>query len=373
MAKVSGGSGAEKWRAFLAGEDVGPMVSPLCDDWALDIPYHWPYEEPDPFPPGHGDEILSQQMAMAKVCGWDATFLCGGGFVPRRPEVRPESRTAQVNGVSRTETRIRTPYGDLTSIVESKTSLHTVKAMVQTEEDLRRMAWVTRMQAEYEDDAIIADGWRRKKALRERGVMGTWFGAPVGYGLSHDETLFYLAADYPDAFQELVSASYDMLVKQLDLLAKAGFDYLFYCVDGTEWGSPAFFEQYVKEHTRQLHAIWRRSGGFVLWHSCGHVKKYLELGFFNDLKPEILETLSEPPVGDVPSLRWARERLDPAIATKGNVPLNILLQGKPEDVRAEVRRVRAQTAGYRHVVGLSDDLLKNTPLANARAFVEEAR
>jgi len=99
----------------------------------------------------------------------------------------------------------------------------------------------------------------------------------------------------------------------------------------------------------------------------------VELGFYNELKPDVFETMSEPPVGDLPSLRWARERLDPAIATKGNIPLNVLLEGTPDDVRREVRRVREQTAGWRHVVGLSDDVLKGTPLENARAFADEAR
>ena len=363
----------DKWYAFLAGENVGPMVSPLCDDWTIDIPYRWPFEEPDPFPPGHGDAILSEQMAMAGVCGWDATFLCGGGFIPARKEVHPESKTTPIPGGSRTETCIHTPYGDLTSITESMTSIHTVKRLVETEEDLRRMTWVTRMQMEYDDKQIIADGWRRKEALRERGVMGTWFGPPVGNGLSQDESLFYLAADYPDAFRELSEATAQLTMKQLDLLADAGFDYLFYCVNGTDWGSPAFFDEHVRESTRKIFAHWRKRGGFILWHSCGHVKAFVEMGAFNDLMPEILETLSERPVGNVPSLQWAREKLDPKIATKGNLPLNILLQGTAEDVRADVRRIRAQTAGTRHIVGLTDDLLKNTPLANALAFVDEAR
>ncbi len=348
------------------------MVSPLCDDWTVDIPYHWPYDEPDPFPPGHADHILSEQMAMAKVCGWDATYLCGGGFEPSRADIRPAVKTTNIGGGNRTEIRICTPYGDLTSCTESKTSQHTIKRLVETEDDLRRMAWLTRAQMEYDDDAVIKDGWRRKKALRERGVMGTWFGPPIGNGVS-GETLFYLAADYPDAFDELAAASFDLEMKHVESLAKAGFDYLFYCVDGTDWSSPNFFLERVLEPTRKLHKRWRELGGFVLWHSCGHVKAYVEMGVFNDLMPEILETLSEPPVGNVPSLKWARERLDPRIATKGNMPLDILLNGTTEDVRADVRRIRSATAGTRHIVGLTDDLFKNTPLVNARAFVDEAR
>ncbi len=51
----------------------------------------------------------------------------------------------------------------------------------------------------------------------------------------------------------------------------------------------------------------------------------------------------------------------------------MLLNGTEEQVREEVRQVREQTRGARHIVGLSDDVLANTPLANARALVDEAR
>ncbi|MCY2924025.1 MAG: hypothetical protein NT031_01050 [Planctomycetota bacterium] len=244
-------TGSEKWRLFLAGQDVGPMVSPLCDDWTIDVPYRWPFPEPDPFPPGHGDAILSEQMAMAGVCGWDATFLCGGGFIPAREEARPKTKvTPMPGGGNRVENCYTTPYGDLTCITEAKT-----------------LAWVIRAEAKYNDDEIIADGWRRKKALRERGLMGTWFGPPVGNSLPSDEKVFYLASDYPEAFAEVSAAQFDLACLQVDLLAKAGFDYLFYCVNGTEWGSPSFFRDHMQEPTRKLFKRWHDQGGVVLWHS----------------------------------------------------------------------------------------------------------
>jgi uroporphyrinogen-III decarboxylase len=184
---------------------------------------------------------------------------------------------------------------------------------------------------------------------------------------------FYHLADWPDAFEELHQANRDLCFRHLETLGNAGYDYLFYCVNGTEWISPGFFRQYILEDTREIFRRWRAMGGFILWHSCGRLARLVENGFYNDLKPEILETMSEPPVGDLPSLKWARERLDPGIATKGNVPLNILLLGTEEDVRGQARRIRSETEGYRHIIGLSDDILKGTPEANAKALVDETR
>jgi hypothetical protein len=240
--------GREKWFRFLAGEDVGPMVSPLCCEWHFREPYRWPFDHPEPFPEGHAHRMVTEQLASAGVCGWDPTFL----FYAHQATCR------------------------------------------------------------------------------------IWF-------------------------------------KRLESMRKAGVDYLFYCVSGTEWISPDFFRKYILENTRKAFARWHELGGFILWHSCGKVKKFVEDGFFNELKPDVLETLSEPPVGDLPDIGWARQHLDPAIATKGNVPLDVFLNGTPEAVREQVRRVKDATRGYRHVVGLSDDLLRGTPIANALALVEEGR
>jgi len=365
-------SARKKWRLFLAGEDVGPMVSPLCDDWSLDVPYRWPYDEPDPFPPGDRWHVVSQQLAMAGLCGWEPTILCGVDFPPRRDDIQPETKTTQTEGGWRTETRVRTPYGDLTSVTEQKVTNHVVKAQVETEEDLRRMTWLTGVRMDYDEATAIAQGQRLLAAIGERAVMGIWFGAPAMWNVNHDN-MFYHLADWPDAVAELRAASREHALKQIETLRAAGYDFLFYCVDGTEWISPRFFRDYILEDTREIFRRWRAMGGFILWHSCGHVKTWVEQGFFNALAPEVLETLSEPPVGDLPALRWARERLHPSIATKGNMALNVLLQGTEDDVRAEVRRIREETRGWRHIVGLTDDVLKGTPLANCRAFVDEAR
>ena len=361
-----------KWELLLAGGDPGPIVSPLCDDWSLDVPYAWPYPDPDPFPPGHPRHTLSQQMAMAGVCGWDPTFLCALDMPPRDPEALPRTMTRQDDGITRKTSSIHTPYGELTSIIEEQQTSRTVKAWIETEEDFRRMTWVARRMADYDEPAAIEQGRMLRNAVGDRGVLGTWSGPPIGLNLNRD-AMFYHLADWPAAFEELHQATRDLAFRQIETLRKAGFDYLFYCVDATEWISPDFFRRWILEDTRRLFARWRELGGFVLWHSCGKVATFVNQGFYNDLAPDILETLSEAPLGDIPNLRWARERLDRRIVTKGNIGLDILLQGTEDAVRREVRRVRLQTAGYRHVIGLSDDILKGTPLRNARALVEEAR
>lgn len=346
------------------------MVSPLCDDWAADVPYYWPEETADPFPPGSPHHQLGQQIAMASICKWDPTFLAAVPFKSRNPAADGQATTITADGVTRTQTIIHTPYGDLTEITENRQTAQTIKAMLETEDDYRRMTWVAGEQMEYDEDEAIRVGREQLAGVGQRGVLGTWWAPPLW--VNHDE-MHYHIADWPEVIDELRAANRQLMLKRMKTLRKAGYDYLFYCVAGTEWISPDFFRKHIMEDTRDIFRQWRADGGFVLWHTCGRAANFIEAGFYNDLSPEIFETICEPPLGNVPTLRWARQNLDRAIATKGNISLGTMLNGTEAEVRAEVARVKEQTRGYRHIVGLSDDLLHNTPLRNSRAFVDEAR
>ncbi len=365
----------EKWFGLLKGEDVGPMVSPLCDDWALPEPYYWPYEGLEPFRRDKWQhDLLNQQMAMAKVCGWDPTFLTALTFTYRNPDIEPVNKWEKTSrGTNTNESCIHTPFGDLTSITEyAPDSNHATKEWLITEDDYRKAIWLTRQQMEYDEDAVIEEGKLVRRGIADRGVVGTWSGPPY-VNLCNREQIFYHMADWPEAFEELHLLTFELTLKQYKTLRKAGIDYLFYCVEGTEWISPGFFRSHLAKNTKAIFNQWRADGGFILWHTCGLAKAFLEMGFYNEFKPEIFETLSVPPVGNLPALGWARQQLDPAIITKGNIPLDLLLNGPEEQIRDAVYQVKQETRGYRHIVGLSDDVFHNTPLAHCRAFVQAAR
>jgi hypothetical protein len=366
-------SSREKWQHFLKGEDTGTMVSPLCDDWCLDIPYRWQLDEPEPFPQGHKAHTLSQQVSMAHICGWDPLFLAAIDFMPVDEKARSKVNTTTINNKQRSEYHIDTPYGILSQVTErNEITTGVVKEWLETENDYKKMLWLVRKAMSYDEVMAIEQGLALRKAVGNKGLLGTWVEPPIVFNVNRDD-MYYHLTDWPELFSELHELTVALYLKKIDTLHKAGFDYLFYTMYGTEWFSPDFFRTWMLESTRRILGQWRDSGGYVVWHTCGHIAKFIEEGFYNELLPDVFETLSEPPTGNIPSLRWARERLDRRIATKGNVGLEVLLEGTEDDVRKSVDRVRDQTRGYRHIVGLSDDMLGNTPLTNALAFVDEAR
>jgi uroporphyrinogen decarboxylase len=78
---------------------------------------------------------------------------------------------------------------------------------------------------------------------------------------------------------------------------------------------------------------------------------------------------------DVLSIDWntdlaeARRRLDTSVALQGNVDPTILL-GTAEGVRAAARKAVEKLGGVGHILNLGHGILPNTPVENARAFVE---
>jgi len=78
---------------------------------------------------------------------------------------------------------------------------------------------------------------------------------------------------------------------------------------------------------------------------------------------------------DVLSADWqtdladARQRLGTRIALQGNVDPSVLL-GDEEGVRRAARAAIEKTGGMGHILNLGHGILPNTPVANARAFVE---
>lgn len=91
----------------------------------------------------------------------------------------------------------------------------------------------------------------------------------------------------------------------------------------------------------------------------------------------LLDALAETGA-DVLSLDWridlaeARRRLGPRFALQGNVDPCVLL-GPPAGIIHAVSQAIEKTGGQGHILNLGHGILPNTPVENARLFIESAR
>lgn len=81
---------------------------------------------------------------------------------------------------------------------------------------------------------------------------------------------------------------------------------------------------------------------------------------------------------EVLSIDWntdlaeARRKIGKRVALQGNVDPSVLLRGEDE-VRRAAREAVEKTGGFGHILNLGHGILPNTPVANAKAFVEAGR
>ena len=94
------------------------------------------------------------------------------------------------------------------------------------------------------------------------------------------------------------------------------------------------------------------------------------MGFYNKMGVDLFETLSPPPVGNVEDLARARRILDTQICTRGNVGLDVLLNGTTDEVEKATMSVLEATKSYKHMVAASDYLFYDIPLENIITMVK---
>ncbi len=146
---------------------------------------------------------------------------------------------------------------------------------------------------------------------------------------------------------------------------------------GNDFGSqqdlligPRQFAEFVRPYLGQLVAQGRAAGCQVILHSCGAVGRLIP--DFLDLGVDALHPLQARARGmDAATLA---ERFGGRLAFVGGIDTqDLLVNGTPQEVRAEVRRVK-ELLGPRLVVSPSHEaLLPNVPAANVRAMAEAAR
>ena len=109
---------------------------------------------------------------MAGVCGYQGSYLARIPLQPRNPEAYESCRETSIEGGSRVETHITTPFGPLISITEHKVSSQTLKAELATEEDYRKKTWFLREQADCNEEVAIEHGKIFSKAVGDREYWG---------------------------------------------------------------------------------------------------------------------------------------------------------------------------------------------------------
>ena len=151
---------------------------------------------------------------------------------------------------------------------------------------------------------------------------------------------------------------------------KAGADFVFLGGPGAEMISPSIYEDFIIPDSKIITDAVHAMGGLIYSHICSPIEPFLTMGFYNRMGLDLFETLSPPPVGSVACLKTARGIIDENICTRGNVGLDVLLNGSAEEIEKATLDVLDATRGTKHMVAASDYLFYDIPLENVKVLMD---
>lgn len=192
-------------------------------------------------------------------------------------------------------------------------------------------------------------------------------------GLTAVDNLVMLAMIYPAEYRQCCDYIRDINLDICKAVFDAGADFVFLGGPGSEMLSPRLYEEYLIPDSKSITDYIRSLGGHTYTHICSPIQPFLDMGFYNRMGSDLFETLSPPPVGNVKSLAKARQILPKEMCTRGNIGLDVLLNGTVEDIEKLTIDIIDATRGYKHMIAASDYLFYDIPLENVKAIVKTAQ
>lgn len=176
------------------------------------------------------------------------------------------------------------------------------------------------------------------------------------------------AMENPEMHYRLMDKILQYDEKLFDVVAEGGGDFIFLGGPGSEMISPRFYREFLIPYSQKATQMAHDRGLLVYSHICSPIEPFLSMGFYNQMGIDLFETLSPPPVGNVSSLTDAFSKLDDTICTRGNVGLDLLLNGTDSQVYDKCVEIISESKGRKHMVAASDYLFYDVPIENVYAM-----
>jgi len=320
-------------------------------------------------------DSLDDYIRAADRCGYDPIFFVPLDFGKFDPQLAMQTEElSRSDSVIVRRHRLNTPKGDLVMITEEKVGLipYMTDGSITTTAQYPILEW-------YFDrikgcgDAIRAEVEAAVEKVGSRGLVCEGAGNTFELYFAKYPDLLYLYMDDPSAHLQLMERFFEAQQVIMASTLAGGADIIYASGVAAEMMSPQMFEQTFLPYLKRQREFVNSHGGWFYYHSCGYTKKFIEAGFYNEILPDLFETLSPPPYGVISDLRAAREMLDPRICTKGNFDTELLRRGPTEAIARAAREIVEATWPYRHMVALADSILYGTPPEHVRCLVDTAK
>lgn len=216
---------------------------------------------------------------------------------------------------------------------------------------------------------IQVAGRQRAELGEEVAVLGN-VPDPLGIYMDWrgDQKALFDLMDQPQYVAGILDEILEISLRRVRASAKVTLDGIFAGSNGLSVLSPAIMRRFIFPYLKRIADEAHNLGMWMAAHHHGRLSAVLE--DCADYGVDILNPLERFPTGDV-DLADAKQRIGKRCTLMGNVgTVTTLLRGTPEEVRLEVKKcMDAAKQGGRFILSTSDQIARDTPLANIEAFV----
>ncbi len=270
--------------------------------------------------------------------------------------------------------RLVTPVGTLTTtdVEEEKKGVAKTKYYITEEEELPILEYYLDRLLEATDFSPITRQVRAYRELAGENALDVQWAMQPYELLCFPNTLdtAMLAMDCPKTFYRLMDKILQLDERLIQAVANGGSDFVFLGGPGAEMISPRYYQDFLVPYSQQVTQMVHKAGMLVYTHICSPIEPMLTMGFYNQMGIDLFETLSQPPVGNVQSLEDAFAKIDPAICTRGNVGLDLLLTASPEEIYDHCLAIltTAKQRDRKHILAASDYMFYDIAPENVHAM-----
>jgi hypothetical protein len=195
----------------------------------------------------------------------------------------------------------------------------------------------------------------------------SWLGYQIGPSM-----IFYHWNDFRATFIRSMDTLFEASLFVMNIAMEEGIDFMSDSSYGLEMTSPRLFFEMDLPYIQKFAQWTHERNGLFWYHNCGYTRKLIMDGTFNTLGADLIETIAPPPEGDN-DLAESRKYIDPNICTKGNLNLNLLRDGNPNQIAEMTKQMVESIRGWKHNFSTADAVLPGTPPENFISFVRTAR
>ncbi len=293
------------------------------------------------------------------------------------PSLKWQTRTQNLPERRVTDKSLQTPFGDIYwQLLEQPRHGITPKVYPLTSESehfFDIVSWYAEQTAKAKDRI----GELINPVVEKYGTSGPidiqWNIQPFELlGLASVQDLAIKAMTEPQEYTKVCDLIAEVNISLIEEVFKAGADFVFLGGPGAEMLSPKLYEDFLVPDSRKITSAVHNAGGLVYTHICSPIEPFLSSGFYNRMGIDLFETLSPPPVGNVENLKNARKICSPDMCTRGNIGLDVLLNGTEKEIEQAVVNVIESTKGTKHIIAASDYLFYDIPVENVKKLIKTA-